>query len=487
VFLTANDVLAPIRQTCMISLLVFCVALAGCRGECQCFTSQATQGGNSSVVLAITDTPPSDVSILSAKVTLTGATLTPGNIPLLPGSSTVELTKLQTDTTYIATATDVASGSYTGLTLTFANPLLTIKNDTMTAIVSGSISCQAGSICTIAPTAVSNLSVTIPLTSFMVAPNSSAGLLIDVNLDGLVSSTAGEDFQLGTTVSPFIPAGTGAPLVGAEDVVGQVGNISTSNNTFTLQNATGFYSLTVDSSSTFFQFPSSACSIQGFACLNANQILSLDIGIQSDGSISAKNIVFEDGDNSDAEVEGVVTSTNPGAQQFNMVIVAQSALIPGSQIGDEVTVQYSIPSPVTPFDIDFVHADNVPVSTAGFTFSAPMDLAVGQEVSIRRNSNSSSSLLRADRVRLRSSRLTANILSNASSVIGFFNIPSIYTASGTTTIQGQTPPPTICSNTSNVVLVCSNVPVGALASARGPLFNIGGSQTMISTRVIKRP
>jgi hypothetical protein len=487
VFLTANDNQAPIPQICTISLLVFCAALAGCRGECRCFSSQAAPAGNSSVVLAITDTPPSSVSILSAKVTLTGATLTPGNIPLLSGSTTVELTKLQTDTTYIATATEVASGNYSNLTLTFANPLLTIENDTMSAIVSGSISCQAGSICTIAPTIVSNLSVTIPLTSFIVAPNSSAGLLIDVNLDSLVSSTAGEDFQLGTTVSQFIPAGTGAPLVGAEDVVGQVGNINTSNNTFTLQNATGFYFLTVDSMSTFFQFPSSPCSIPGFACLNTHQILSVDIGIQSDGSISARNILFEDSDNSDTEVEGVVTSTNPEAQQFNMVIVAQSAPVPGSQIGDEVTVKYSIPSPVAPFDIDFVHADNVPVSTAGFTFSAPMDLAVGQEVSIRRNSNSSSSLLRADRVRLRSTRFTANILSNASSFIGFFNIPSIFEASGTTTIQAQTLRPTICSNTSNVVLVCSNVPVGALASARGPLFNVGGSRTMISTRVIKRP
>ena len=59
-----------------------------------------------------------------------------------------------------------------------------------------------------------------------------AGLLVDVNLENLLSSTLGADFKAGTTVSEFSPAGSGSPLVEAEDVVGQVASIDTVHNTF---------------------------------------------------------------------------------------------------------------------------------------------------------------------------------------------------------------------------------------------------------------
>ena len=200
------------------------------------------------------------------------------------------------------------------MTLTFANPSLTIENDTAAPIAG----CAVGSICTIAPAAPS-LSATVPLTAFSIASSSTTGLLIDVNLDNLLTASLGADFSAGTTVTSFTPAGTGAPPVGAEDVVGQVGNINASGNTFTLTNAAGSFTLKVDNTSTFFQFPPSECSTTGFACLQNNQILSVDIGIQADGSILARNILFEDADSSDAEVEGMITSTNAGSQQFNIV------------------------------------------------------------------------------------------------------------------------------------------------------------------------
>ena len=131
--------LAVDRRTGVIMLRIrsmlanFCawssvLALAGCGGGNQ-FGSQTQNNGNSSVVLAMTDTPPSNVTILSAEVTLTGATLAPGNVSLFSGSTTVELTRLQTDIAYIATAANIPAGNYTSVTLTFANPSLTIEND----------------------------------------------------------------------------------------------------------------------------------------------------------------------------------------------------------------------------------------------------------------------------------------------------------------------------------------------------------------------
>ena len=475
--------MARISQIRVLTLLLLCAGFAGCRTHSLLGGSPGS--GNSSVVLAMTDSPPSLVTVLSAKATLTGATLMPGNVTVFSGSTTVELTKLQTDIGYIATATNVPAGTYTSVTLTFANPMLTIENDTTSAIGT----CAAVSICTMAPTSVLHLSTTVPLTGFSTVAGAGAGLLVDVSLDNLLDAALAADFQAGTTVTAFTPAGSGAPPVGAEDVVGQVSSISMSSNTFTLQNATASYSLKVDGASTFFQFPSTACMTAGFACLQNNQILSVDIGIQADGSLLARNIVFEESDNTDIEVEGIITNTNAASQEFGIVTLAESAAVPNLNIGDQATVQYSV-SPPTLFDLDFIHADSVPVGTSN-SFSMPTDLTVGQQVSIRRNAAGSSGMagnvvIKADRVRLRSTRLTASVLSNGSSTISLSGIPSIFSGHGVTTIQALTPQATICS-ANNIVKICSNIPLHVSASARGPLFNSGGTaRTMIATRMVEK-
>jgi hypothetical protein len=467
-----------IRSSWAICLLVFCVALAGCGGTNQ-LGSQPQNNGNSSVVLTMTDTPPSLVTILSAEVTLTGATLSPGNISLFSGSTTVELTRLQTDIAYIATAANVPAGNYTAVNLTFANPSLTFENDMATTIAG----CAVGSICTIVPTATT-MSATVPLTGFSIAAKSTTGLLIDVNLDNLLDAMLVADFSAGTTVTSFTPGGLGAPPVGAEDVVGQVGNINPSSNTFSLTNATTSYSLKADSTSTFLQFPTASCPTPSFRCLANNQILSVDIGIQSDGSILARNVLFEDADGTDEEVEGMITSTNVGSQQFNIVALTISATGTGLNIGQPVTVQYS---PQTTFDVDFAHADNLPLSTTGFLFATPADLAVGQQVSIRRNSASSGATIKADRVRLRSSRITATVQSIGSGIIALSSLPSIFSGNGgITRIQAQTFVPTIFFQIGRTINI-SSIAISNIVSVRGPLFNVSGGRTLIASKVVLKP
>jgi hypothetical protein len=470
--------MSRIRSIGPISVLLLCAALASCGGTNQ-FGSQTQNNGNSSVVLTMTDTPPSLVSILAGQVTLTGATLTPGNVSLFSGSTTVELTRLQTDIAYIATAANIPAGNYTGLTLTFANPSLTIENDTGSKIGT----CPTALICTMAPTTTANLSTTVSLTSFSIASTATTGLLIDVDLDSLLNATLGADFSAGTTVTSFTPGGTGAPPVGAEDVVGQIGNVNVSSNTFTLTNATGSFSLKVDNTSSFSQFPPSECSTAGFGCLHNNQILSVDIGIQPDGSILARNILFEDADSSDAEVEGIITSTNGASQQFNITTLGISATGTGLNIGETATVQYFIP-PQTTFDVDFAHADRLPVSTSGFLFAAPVDLVVGQQVSIRRNSASSGATVKADRVRLRSSRITAAVSNIGSGIITLSSIPSIISGhSVISMILAQTTPPTTFFEIGGTINI-SNIALGRTVSVRGPLFSVSGGRTLAATKVV---
>jgi Domain of unknown function (DUF4382) len=466
-----------------ICAVMLCATLFGCGGSVQ-LGSVGQKGGNSSVVLLMTDMPPSLVTVLSAQVTLTGATLAPGNVSLFSGSATIDLTRLQTDIAYLATASNVPTGAYTSITLTFANPLITIENDT-----GGTITGCAPSpalICTLSPVSTQSLSVTVPLSAFSVSSSSASGLLIDVNLDQLLSATLGVDFSTSSTsVFPFTPGGTNAPLVGAEDVVGHVATLDASTNTFILTNAGASYTLKVVSATTLLQFPTS-CTTPGFACLAANQILSVDIGIQADGSIVAKNIVFEDADNSDAEVEGIVTSTNLGSQQFNFVIHTISSTGTGLSTGGLATVQYSISTPATVFDKDLVHADNLPITiTSSFSFSAPTDLVVGQEVSIRLQSVQGG-LLVADRVRLRSSRISGTAATGAPT-INLGSLPSLFSShGGVMQILAQTSsmPPTIFYEVNGSINASTNI-VNLPVAVRGPLFNTGGtSRSLIASKVV---
>lgn len=470
------------RTVRVICGVILCASLVGCGGGSSQLGGQTQNTGNSSVVLAITDTPPTEVTILSAEITLTGATLAPGNVSLFSGSTTVELARLQTDVAYLATVANIPAGNYTSVTLTFANPSLTFENDTAATLAG----CAVGAICKIVPTSTS-MSATVPLQSFTIASSATTGLLVDVDTETLLSATLGADFSAGTTVTSFTPAGTGAPPVGAEDVVGQVGNVSASSSTFTLTNATGSYTLKANSSSTFFQFPPGTnCATPVFSCLQNNQIVSVDIAIDSSGSIVARNIVFEDADSSDAEVEGEITSTNAASQQFSIVMHTVSAAGTGLTIGQTETVQYSN-SPQTPFDIDFLHIDNQQESTVSFasSFTGPADLVPGQEVSIRRNSASGSTLI-ADRVRLRSSRVTATVQSVGAPNITLADLPSLFSGhGGVTQIQAQTSitPPTIYFEIGGSVSASTDITHDTV-SVRGPLFNSGGTnRTLLATKV----
>jgi|SRR5579872_2616278 len=465
-----------------IPLLIVCAALAGCGGRGLAIGGGGTPSGTAPVVLTMTDTPPTNVTILSAQVTLTGATLSPGNISVFSGSKTVELTRLQTDVAYLGT-TLVPPGSYTGIMLTFSNPKLTIEND-MGSTVAGT--CVSRAICAIQPVAT-NLSTTITLSPALIAtaPNA-AGLLVDVNLNNLISASLGADFS-GVTVSQFIPASSSAPPVGAEDVVGSVALTDPVNSKFSLQNSAGTVSLVVDTSTTFLNFPTGTCATFSIACVQANEILSVDISSRADGTAVARNVVFEDPDSSDTEVEGVITGTGP--LTLNMITLAETTGIPSLPIGSLTTVTFT---GLTKSDVDVTHVDSTQIDTSAFPFNinVPADLIVGQQVQVRRNPASSGTTIVADRVRLRSSRLTGTYQSGPVTLLTLGGLPSLFIVHGMEMIQVQTstgPVSAICTgNGISIGASCGSLVVNHRESVRGPLFANSGNPTLVATKVLQR-
>src|SRR5271156_1740624 len=124
-----------------LSVSALILATSGCGTRPRGSGGGAGSGNTVPFTLAVTDQPPSGVTILSFTITVTGAVLQPNNISVLNAPVTLEVTQLQTDTDLLASM-NIVPGTYTDLILTFSNPTVTFLNQ---AVPIGT--CAVGSIC----------------------------------------------------------------------------------------------------------------------------------------------------------------------------------------------------------------------------------------------------------------------------------------------------------------------------------------------------
>jgi len=94
---------------------------------------------------------------------------------------------------------------------------------------------------------------------------------------------------------------------------------------------------------------------------------------------------------------------------------------------------------------------------------------------------------KADRVRLRSSRITATVQTIGSGIIALSSLPSIFFGhGGITLVQALTFPPTIFFEIGRSIVI-SDIGLSNVVSVRGPLFNVSGGRTLIATKVVLKP
>jgi hypothetical protein len=463
-----------------LSSVLLCMALAGCSSHG--VTSSLGAGGSgvsgTPTPLLITDTPPAGVTVLSFEVTLSSVKLEPGNVALLSTPTVAEITRLQTETDDLSNVS-VATGSYTSLSVTYSNPTLTFENNTTATITVGGTACTAGSTCTVSPTAV-NESATLTFPSaLVVSATAPQAVQVDLNLTNLFSSTLGADFNAGSSVSVVTPPSQGEALDAVEDFVGTIQSESTANSTITIANSLGLLTATVNSNTTFNDFPSSTCPTPKFSCLATGQILSADLSVQSNGTLVAENFWFKDATSAATEVEGVITGVNVPSQQFTYVVLNESAAISGLTVGNVATVHWNVAPTTTTFA-----PDDMGINTTGYLFSNPADLMVGQEVSVLRDTTSSGLSLNADRVLLRASRLTATVtgpVAFPNLTIG--DLASFFGAAGTAQIvvTVSTIGDTEYGGNANVF---TEIPVNGSVSVRGQLFPNAGTPTILASRIV---
>ena len=334
------------------------------------------------VSLSMTDDPPSGVNVLFFQISLTAAALTPasGSTPasLLPNNTPIEVdvTQLQALAAFLSTA-NVPAATYNNLTLTFANPQLVIYNASDQSIAS---SCPVGTICQLTPQIDNSATLTFSSAPFpvTVTENSPVGFLLDFHLDQVIQSDLSVNLSVanGVTVKqlPATPP-FGPPQFGF--VFGAVQNVDASQNQFTLQTRWGWtFTVDVNSSTSYENFPSSVCSASAFSCLASGQIVQVQIAsVQSDGSLLAASVSYVQAASQQVVLGDVI---NLSTQNGNTVMTLLLRWSPNAGIlpfGGMASV--TVPS-TAPFSVDS-GTFTVP---SGLSFASTSDLLVGQEVQV---------------------------------------------------------------------------------------------------------
>jgi len=443
------------NKALVLVLALASFSLAACSGPASTGCTVNCSSTGSVAVTLVADTLPANPALLSFQVTIASIKLTTSagtstTVNLIP-ALTLDLMRLQTDTAFLGTMPNIPAGQYTSATLAISgNATIAFLNNTNAAIST----CPVATICS---ASVAAAGVPVINLSFTVSQNAVTGIGLDVNLNNTVSISAGNlvvDFTAANALSAFtLPRANSNLASGQLDLIEDfTGVVSIANSSVTLTSATRRALTGSTTSRTIFDSDPSgtlcpAGTTQLTSCVSNNQVASMDVILNSDGTLSIQEIepllaTVED------TVEGIVVSINPNNQtQFTLVVtdfipLAQNSLIVGLHVGDGLTV--NIPNP-KPFLVD---TKGLPLATqfagnlanfVGATNTSAMRL--GQTVAVHvtaftaANSTTIASST-SDSVTLRWSRFTAApgtpFTSNTFNVTGF---PPYFFSFGTAQVQ----------------------------------------------------
>jgi hypothetical protein len=463
------------KSIALVILCVVLVSLSACGGGTSSEVSPQPQGA-AAVSISIHDMPPAGVTILSFQASITGIAMQPGNISLLNSPMTFEMTQLQTVSAYMGTIS-VPAGTYTGMTITLANPQMTFLNDTggtMGGMMGGG-ECANGQICQLTPTMMAS-SVTINGSPFPINLQANTPISMPLDFDLM------DSLEAGMAMNPIMTSGMheatpGANLLGEmDDMIGQIRSINTANNEFTMSFVEGIPSMTIsaDDTTTFQSFDSIGRP-NTIAGLAQGQIVLLEMQLMAGGMLHAAKIRFES--NTSQVMDGMIVGIS-SPTRFDMILLNEAPAFQGLNIGDVVRMNIQAG---TMFDVDDT---DMPVS--GMSFASASDLIVGQMVQIEPASaliSGAPAQLNTDHIRLMKASVTAEVASKIdSSTFTVNNLSGIFGPAGISTMKVSTSTQTSFENVSGV----STLSVGDTVSVRGPMFMASGTSAMIASKVLKR-
>jgi hypothetical protein len=449
------------------------LGLAGC-GNTTTETTAAPVSGNATVNFVVTDTPPTNVTVLSFQVQLASSVLQPGNVSLLPRPVTVDLAQLATDTGFLA-STIIGSGTYTSLTVTLANPQVTLMNNTAATLSLNGQSCAAGATCTYIPV-LNNASVTVSSGVFpvTVAASSSTGINLDLSIPDLLQSDLSVTLANGKSANFSLlpqPSSTSAFQAEIDDILGTVTAVSGTQVSITT--SFGDTLVLTSSSATKYKYPTSVCATSSASCLAVGQVITADLGMLGSGGLALNTLSYAGG--SGAQVaKGLLLSKNTsGAVPTVQILLRRAINLSGITPGQIVTV--ALPT-TAPYAVGLVSYPGV----SGGTFTSALDLLPGQEVVIDAGSavvTGSSPSFTASAIYLEASQTVGQVatINTASTSLAIAGLSGLFTASHPIVqqINVQTDATTDYPNTT--LTTFSSITKGQFIAAKGPLFNTTGT------------
>jgi len=434
------------------------------------------------VSLLIRDNPPTGVSVLSFEIAVIGASLQPSGasqpaVSLVNSPIEVELTRLETEKAFL-NAVNAPAGMYSSISLTFANPELTILNQSGQPITMGTQTCPSGQVCEFKPS-LNQSSVTVSSAPFPVTISASApiGLVMDFDLNSSIQN------NLSVTPTVTLAAVPAQPNGEIEDIEGLVGSVeSVASTSFVLKDSTSgqTFTINVDSNTKFEDFNQIGCAANNLSCVQAGQIVEVEhLLVMDNGTLLASEVELEEAANEE-QLEGIIVAVNTANNQFQMVVEDEEPAIPGVSVGNAVTISINQGAN---FSIDFDGLSNS--LPAGASFASVSDLLVGQEVKVRARIVSSSvtgTTLTTDRVRLHMSQFTGSVASVRAPNFTVNNLPTRFTSAGITQVQVQTSSATEFEGVAGV----SALNVNDRVSLGGLLFKTAGDPILAAEKVRKR-
>ena len=369
------------RAARFLIVAVFLLVMSGC-GSQSMITS--TSAGNSNpanvpVSMMVTDTPPAGVTVLFFQLSITGASLatSSGSVPLLNTTNPIPInvTQLQTDSAFLGSA-NVPAGKYTSLSVTFANPQLTIFNDSGAAIGS----CANDTVCQLTPnTTPSTLTFSTDPFPVTLTASSPVAFKLDIHLDTIIQQDLSVDLSAtdGVTVSELPTPPQGEPFTHFRHLIGTIQSLTT--NGFTLLTGDGrTFSIGVNGSTTF-NYPTSVCTTDNFACLATQQIVKVKLSLMASGTLLAAEVDFVQPAGQNVVEGNIIRLSTSGSNTIMDLILQQGAPMSTPDFfpfGRRVTV--TVPSTGVTYAIDS-GSFTIP---SGLTFASSADLVVGQQVSV---------------------------------------------------------------------------------------------------------
>jgi hypothetical protein len=360
----------------LLGIGLFGLSLAGC-GSAGTVTmgNPGTNAGMAPVSLTVGDDPPQGVAVLRFQVQITSAMLQPTDttkpaVSMLLSPMNVELLHLQTETAPLGNI-NVPAGSYTSITASFANPQMTIFNNTNQTLTLGAQSCAANQFCVFNPP-LNQTSATVqaPTAPFPVTLTANSPLGFEMHFDVNASVQGDLTISPKITLRQVIPATVTTPI-SQFHIVGRVTSVT--NPSFMIQ--AGFGGMTASittSATTAYTFPT--CAANNFSCLVDGQVVDVGVNLIPGGTFTASTVRLLEQQNLPS-LQGMVVHVNAAQNQFDMILQDLQESFPSVLPGLLISVQTNSS---TTFD---VNADGVTIPT-GLTFTGVSGLVAGQTVEI---------------------------------------------------------------------------------------------------------